>query len=93
MVGYDLIIALVMMHHFAAKVTTDETFELGFTKQEKRGRDVGGSSSEVSSVGREWRLGGATSVCHHLARHCSRYCLGSHLSGWLAVHNLDQVLW
>ena len=42
---------------------------------------------------REWRLSGATSVCHHLARHCSRYCLGSHLSGWLAVHNLDQVLW
>ena len=28
-----------MMHHFAAKVTTDETFELGFTKQEKRGRE------------------------------------------------------
>ena len=36
MVEYDLIIALVMMHHFAAKVTTDETFELGFTKQEKK---------------------------------------------------------
>ena len=32
---YDLIIAIVMMHHFVAKVTF-ETFELGFTKQEKK---------------------------------------------------------
>ena len=39
MAGYDLIIALVMMHHFVAKVTF-ETFELGFTKQEKKREDV-----------------------------------------------------
>ena len=39
MAGYDLIIALVMMHHFVAKVTF-ETFELGFTKQEKKREEV-----------------------------------------------------
>ena len=66
-----------------------------------RKKDCGGSS-EVSSVGREWRLGGATSVCHHLASHCSRYChwlggSGEHLPGLqlpaVNFYNREQLHW
>ena len=40
--------------------------------------------------GREWRLGGATSVCHHLASHCSRYCHCSGLTRWLQWPGLQK---